>query len=166
MSKSNWLVSPDPKKPWVVFDGVLKPFDEQLAGYLAIRVVRGGKTPAFYSQLLSQAQAFHEKQMAGNKVKQQEAQQAAMARAQAKQQEAAEYARLTRELQKNVKPGDRVPFGLVLEVKGDLVKLQTYEQQCTIWFNSSTCQRYEMVVAGEKWVRRDELRPIVKTKLE
>lgn len=164
--KSSWLVSPDPERPWIVYDGVLQPYDGQQSGPLSIRVVRGGKIPAFYSQLLAQAQSFHDKQVADNKLKQQEAQQATMARAQAKQQEAAEYARLTKELQKNVKPGDRVPFGLVLEVKGDLVKLQTYEQQCTIWFNSSTCQRYEMVVAGEKWVRRDELRPIVKTKLE
>lgn len=173
MNKSNWLVSPDPKRPWVVFDGVLKPFDEQLAGYLAIRVVREGKIPAFYSQLLSQAQAFHEKQMAGNKVKQQEAQQAAMARAQAKQQEAAEYQRKAKEMQRNVKPGDRTPQGLVLEVKGDLVKVQTYARECATYravrnpiSGQFDCEVHQMVVSGEKWIRRDEIRPIVPVKFD
>jgi hypothetical protein len=171
--KSSWLVSPDPQKQWIVYDGVLQPHDEQPAGYLAIRVVRGGKAPTFYPQLLAQAQTFHAKQVADNKVKQQEAQQAAMARAQAKQQEAAEYERKAKEMQKNVKPGDRIPQGLVLEVKGDLVKVQTYARECATYravpnpiSGKFDCEVHHVVASGEKWIRRDEIRPIVPVKFE
>lgn len=112
--------------------------------------VRGGKPAPFYAQKLAQAQVVDAK-----------AQAAQAAKAQAKQQEEAEYARRTNELQKNLKPGDRVAHGLVLEVKGDLVKLQTHELRCVSRHYSGGCERADVLVTGEKWVRRDEIRPIV-----
>lgn len=124
--------------------------------------VRGGKPAPFYAQKLAEAKAVDTQVQA-----------AKAAKAQAKQQEEAELARKTQELRKSVKPGDRIAQGLVLAVNGDLVKVQTYARECEIYRsvrNHSSgkfdCERYHVVVAGEQWVRRDEIRPIVPVKFE
>lgn len=118
--------------------------------------VRGGKPAAFYAQSLAEMKAKSGKRMA-----------AEGEAAKLKQQQSVEFERKTRELRGSVKPGDRVAQGLVLAVKGDLVRVQTYGKQCSSWtatLNPYTgkpdCRRYDMVVSGEQWVRRDELSPL------
>lgn len=118
--------------------------------------VRGGQPIASYAQRLAEVKAKN-----GQKVA------AESAAINAKQQKAVEYERKTKELRSGVKPGDRTAQGLVLAVNGDLVKVQTYGKQCASWtavLNPYTgkpdCRRYETVVSGEQWVKRDELRPV------
>lgn len=78
-----------------------------------------------------------------------------------KQQYAAEQARL----RSSVKAGDRISQGLVLEVKGNLVKVQTYKDVCTLYKSPGVCNTtfgLKTVAAGEEWLRREEITPIWK----
>lgn len=120
--------------------------------------VRGGQPSASYGQRLAQVRSKFGQKVALEK-----------AAVQAKQQQTAEYERQTKELRKRVKPGDRIYQGLVLAVNGDLVKVQTYARECASYrtvrnpySGQFDCDRYETVASGEKWVRRDEVRPIAK----
>lgn len=124
--------------------------------------VRGGQPSASYAQRLAQVQAKFGQKVAAEK-----------AAVQAKQQQAAEYERQTKELRKGVKRGDRIYQGLVLAVNGDLVKVQTYARECASYrkvrnpyTGQFDCDRYETVVSDEKWVRRDEVRPMAKVAVE
>lgn len=77
----------------------------------------------------------------------------------------AEYQKRTMQLRKSVKAGDKVAGGLVIEVKGSLVKVQTYERRCETVMEYSNprltpdCVKWKTVAAGEQWVRKDELFP-------
>jgi hypothetical protein len=148
-SKGAWLFDTKPGVIWRLQFGKLFSFNTDSSFPSQLRVVRGGKPTSAYENQLAQAQAKNGQQVAARKVTEQ-----------AKQQQAAEYERKTQELRKTVKPGDRIAQGLVLAVNGELVQVQTYERICASK-TGLTCWRYEVVVSGEKWLRRDELRPIV-----
>lgn len=67
-------------------------------------------------------------------------------------------------VRKNLKVGDRVKEGLVLEIKGELVKIQRYGKECknysaAIMPNTGerVCLAWKQVVTGEEWMRRDEI---------
>lgn len=65
-----------------------------------------------------------------------------------------------------IKAGDRVKQGLVLEVKGELINVQTHEKQCTDysahinpWSGQPDCIQYKTVSSGQQWFKRNELMP-------
>ncbi len=62
--------------------------------------------------------------------------------------------------QKNIKVGDYTKQGLVIAIKGSLIKVQQYGKQCIEYFqNSGGCYKWQKFVAGEAWVNRSELLP-------
>jgi hypothetical protein len=115
--------------------------------HLGTRLVRGG-TAGSYQQALQTASTVLKNPMIRAKA------------AQAKQDD---LTRRTALLRQNVKEGDKTTQGLVIEVKGSLVKLQTYNRVCVAmneFTNPPVCTRSQSVAAGEAWVNRNELTPI------
>jgi hypothetical protein len=152
-----WLLGPKPGEGAVMQGNAISYIGSTTMNAMAM-AVRGGQPSASYAQRLAQVQARHGQQVAAEK-----------AADQANQQKAAEFERQTKELRKRVKPGDRTAQGLVLAVNGDLVKVQTYARECASFktvrnpvSGQFDCWRYETVVAGEQWIRRDEIRPVYK----
>ncbi len=70
--------------------------------------------------------------------------------------------RKTANLRQNVREGDRTSQGLVIEVKGNLVKVQTYKNVCTEMSTGVDpyCRLSQKVVGDEVWVNRNDLTPI------
>lgn len=82
------------------------------------------------------------------------------------QKRQAAYNKKKLDFQKSIKPGDRAYQGLVLEVKGDLVKIQAYGKRCYGGAGTSvaTCHPAYIVpdpstTVGEQWIRRDAISP-------
>lgn len=59
---------------------------------------------------------------------------------------------------RNLSPGDGSSNGTVIEVKGNLVKVQTNESQCTQRNYNGQCTNY-INTPAEKWYKRSELYP-------
>ena len=70
----------------------------------------------------------------------------------------AEYDRKSSLFRKQVKEGDDTTLGVVVEVKGQLIKVQTSDSQCTQRDYKSNCLNW-MTTPVEKWVKRSEIRP-------
>ncbi|WP_133239949.1 DUF1566 domain-containing protein [Limnohabitans planktonicus] len=82
-----------------------------------------------------------------------------------KQQEQAIENQKTRDsdllkLIRNVKIGDDIKQGLVLEVKGEMVLVQTYKYVCTMYMKSGECNTlsYKKVVANNEWIKRSDIK--------
>ena len=112
-----------------------------------IRLVRGGSTGGSYQQAL---------QFASNIL------QLPILRAKNAQAKQDDLARRTTLLRRNVSEGDKTTQGLVIQVKGSLVKLQTYDRVCVgvnQFTNPPICTRYQSVAGREAWVNRNDLTP-------
>jgi len=59
---------------------------------------------------------------------------------------------------KHLKEGDDIYDGIVIEVKGNLVKIQTNESQCTQRDYDGDCRNY-MNTTAEKWVKKSDVYP-------
>jgi hypothetical protein len=57
-----------------------------------------------------------------------------------------------------IKPGNDTTDGVVIEVKGDLAKVQTSETQCTQRDYDNLCRNW-VTNTVEKWFKRSELYP-------
>ncbi len=68
-----------------------------------------------------------------------------------------ENARLEK-FRKNVSPGDNVSTGIVVEVKGNLIKIQTNDSQCSQRNYEGNCTNY-INTPAEKWFKRSEVYP-------
>lgn len=73
-----------------------------------------------------------------------------------KEQEA--YDKKVANFRKNLKVGDDATAGMVIEIKGDLVKIQTNDRQCSQKDYNGKCMNY-VNTPVEKWVKRRELYP-------
>lgn len=73
-----------------------------------------------------------------------------------------DLSRKTANLRQNVKEGDRTAQGLVIQVKGNLVKMQTYKRVCTMMTTAQNpvCVTSHIEVGGEEWVNRNNLTPV------
>jgi hypothetical protein len=58
----------------------------------------------------------------------------------------------------NLAPGDEASAGIVIEVKGTLVKVQTNESQCTQRNYNGECTNY-ISTPAQKWYKRSDLYP-------
>jgi len=70
----------------------------------------------------------------------------------------------TARLRASVKPGDIVSKGLVLEVRGDLIGVQTYRNICVTYSSNVNpfshryeCQKYRQEAAGNEWIKRQDI---------
>lgn len=129
-----------------------------------IMVVRGGTIPPGYAEKVAlavreiddiKAADIAAKKAIAERIEQQRKENAQQMAAFRRQKE--DYENRTAALRKYVKPGDKVKDGLVIEVKGELVKIQTYQDVCLNYANNGSCWRSETRSAGEKWVKRSEL---------
>jgi hypothetical protein len=59
---------------------------------------------------------------------------------------------------KHIKEGDDTTDGVVVQVKGNLVKIQTSESQCTQRDYQNNCKNY-VNTSVEKWFKRSEIYP-------
>lgn len=75
----------------------------------------------------------------------------------AKQEQEA-YDRKVANFRKNLKVGDDATAGMVIEIKGDLIKIQTNDSQCSQKDYNGKCMNY-VNTPVEKWVKRRELYP-------
>lgn len=73
-----------------------------------------------------------------------------------KEQEA--YDRKVAAFRKNLQVGDDAKQGMVIEIKGNLIKIQTNDSQCTQRDYKGNCENW-MNTPVEKWVKRSELYP-------
>lgn len=73
-----------------------------------------------------------------------------------KEQEA--YDRKVANFRKNLKVGDDATAGMVIEIKGNLIKIQTNDRQCSQKDYNGKCMNY-VNTPVEKWVKRSELYP-------
>lgn len=73
-----------------------------------------------------------------------------------KEQEA--YNRKVANFRKNLKVGDDATAGMVIEIKGNLIKIQTNDRQCSQKDYNGKCMNY-VNTPVEKWVKRSELHP-------
>ena len=70
-----------------------------------------------------------------------------------------EYVKKTVAFRKSVKEGDDTTFGVVIQVKGSLVKIQTEESKCTQRDYKGNCDNY-INDSVEKWFKRSEIYPL------
>ncbi|MDO4700882.1 MAG: WG repeat-containing protein [Moraxella sp.] len=63
------------------------------------------------------------------------------------------------EFRKKLRQGDVVDKGMILEFKGDLVQVQTTEEQCTQRDYRGYCQN-SITNSVNKWVKRSEIYPV------
>jgi len=76
------------------------------------------------------------------------------------------YMAATAKLRASVKRGERISKGLVLEVKGDLILVQTYEDVCISYSaninpfsHQRDCITSKKSAAGNEWINRSEIFP-------
>lgn len=74
------------------------------------------------------------------------------------QMEEDSYRRRTVNFRRVVKEGDDTTLGVVVEVKGSLVKVQTNESQCTQRDYRGACLNW-MTTPAEKWLKKSEIYP-------
>lgn len=125
-------------------------------------VVTGGNVPNDYSAKLAAAREKNSQRRGANNAKEQKEKQAELDR----QSKIAANQQKMKEFQRTLKPGVRAYQGLVLEVKGDLVKIQAYGKRCYGGAGTSVydCNPAYIVpdptkTVGEQWIRRDEISP-------
>lgn len=125
-------------------------------------VVTGGNVPSDYSAKLAAARERNSQRKVASNAKEQKEKQAEQER----QSRIAANQQKIKEFQRTIKPGDRAYQGLVLESKGDLIKIQAYGKRCYGGAGTSVynCNPAYIVPdpstsVGEQWIRRDELRP-------
>lgn len=70
----------------------------------------------------------------------------------------AEFDRKAAAFRKNLQVGDETHRGLVIEIKGNLVKLQTTTEQCTQRDYRGRCVNF-INTPIEKWVKRSDIYP-------
>jgi FKBP-type peptidyl-prolyl cis-trans isomerase FkpA len=75
------------------------------------------------------------------------------------QLDAEAYERRVVAFRKSVSEGDDTTKGVVVQVKGDLVKVQTSESQCSQRNYQGECTNY-INTSAEKWFKRSEIYPI------
>lgn len=137
-----------------------------------VLLVRGGTPSDAYADALQDAAAGQAKVVSDAEDRKAEfakqkaadekraAEERAFNQAQANKKQA--QAKRTAELRKSAKAGDKTAQGLVLEVKGPLVKVQGYERVCTSRSNDrdprSLCLRWKEVPTAVGWVKKSELR--------
>lgn len=78
--------------------------------------------------------------------------------AEAEKQRQIAYNKKVANFRKNLKVGDDASAGIVIEIKGNLVKIQTNDRQCTQRDYRGNCGNY-INTPVEKWVKRSELYP-------
>ncbi len=76
---------------------------------------------------------------------------------QAKQQEISREIKITN-FRKNLQEGDETSSGLVVQIKGNLVKIQTNDEQCSQRDYNGSCKNW-INTPVEKWVKRSEVYP-------
>jgi hypothetical protein len=109
--------------------------------------VRGGSPTGEYQYVLANTNEYYAQQ----KIKQTaNAAEQARSNAALKQRRADYYAEVAA-FRKSVRVGDRATQGLVLEINGDLIRVQTYIPACNSRFDNCT--------GPEKWINRNELVP-------
>lgn len=79
------------------------------------------------------------------------------------------YAADLQAFRKSIKQGDKVANGLVIAVKGNLIRVQTSGKQCTEYSynvnpysHQHDCIRSITVATGEQWMNRDDVMPPAK----
>lgn len=75
-----------------------------------------------------------------------------------RQQEDETYERKTAVFRKSLKEGDDTSIGVVVEIKGALVRIQTNDSQCTQRDYRGACVNY-MSTPVERWAKRSEVFP-------
>lgn len=68
------------------------------------------------------------------------------------------YDKKVANFRKNLKVGDDATAGMVIEIKGDLIKIQTNDRQCSQKDYNGKCMNY-VNTPVEKWVKRRDLYP-------
>lgn len=127
-------------------------------------VVRGGTSNGVFESSVKLAQAdllyFNKgRNQYADQVRQQRAAVALEAQERIQRANAA-----NEKVRKSLKVGDRVKEGLVLEIKGELVKVQRYGKECKNYSaaiiprtGERVCLAWMQVATGEEWMRRDEV---------
>lgn len=163
-----WSSTPNGVKRWMVDfgraypDGTYGNAWEGASATAAVRLVRtDDPAPSEWMSALELAG----KSASAVRVREQAAAQAeAERRAQAERdrvaaaRDEAEYDRRTSLFRKQVKEGDDTTLGIVVEVKGQLIKVQTIDSQCTQRDYKGNCLNW-MTTPVEKWMKRSEIRP-------
>ena len=135
-------------------------------GWIAeMLMVRGGTPSPEYLDALQVAKDT----IARRKIKEQQAAVAAQ-ESNAKLAEAQKkYAADLQAFRKSIKQGDKVANGLVIAVKGNLIRVQTSGKQCTEYSynvnpysHQHNCIRSITVATGEQWMNRDDVMPPAK----
>jgi hypothetical protein len=97
-------------------------------------------------------------------------QQAQAAKAQQAQDQAQQqqqvWAKQLAAFRAKIQVGDKVAQGLVLEIKGNLINVQTYERQCVAYSEhinpfsgDHDCMQFQMVASGQQWFNRKDIMP-------
>ena len=68
------------------------------------------------------------------------------------------YENETVKFRKTLKEGDDTTIGLVVQIKGELIKVQTNDEQCSQRDYSGSCRNW-IKTPVEKWVKRSEIYP-------
>lgn len=71
----------------------------------------------------------------------------------------ARYDEKVANFRKNLKVGDDATAGMVIEIKGNLIKIQTNDSQCSQRDYKGNCSNW-INTPVEKWVKRSELYPL------
>lgn len=116
-----------------------------------VLMVRGGQSTGEFENILSVAQKNNQA------IEQKNAEAAVIAQ----QRMELQHKRKTA-FRKSVKPGDNSAQGLVIEVRGDAVRVQATETNCTMrdahQYGNGTCRQWERQLV-EKWIQRSSLTP-------
>jgi hypothetical protein len=135
--------------------------DETGSGYnrYYARLVRGGQLlegeglPEFEREYQRLAKAAGDSRVAKSAEEELKKKQALAQQKQQREQEAK-----TLSFRKNLQVGDKAREGLVLEIRGKLVRVQFTEHPCTQRFANNACAGVGTVLS-EKWVQRNEIYP-------
>ena len=116
-----------------------------------VRIVRGGNSyDEFSKSLLIAKETLGEMKEFRDKINNEKEQ---------KRKEEDEYVQKTAAFRKSVKEGDDTTVGVVILVKGGLVKIQTNESQCSQRNYNGDCTNY-INTPAEKWFKRSEIYPL------
>lgn len=130
---------------------------EQTQHRAHVLMVRGGQSTGEFENMLAVANKHQD-----IKNRQQEAAAKGEAkRAEEYRQQNVAWNKRVTAFQKSVKPGDRSAQGLVIEVRGDVIRVQATETNCIMRegrYGTGTCLQWERQLV-EKWIQRTALTP-------
>lgn len=129
--------------------GEVATFSDQSGYYASVRLVRGEKW-------IDQVRLIQENKAIADAEKQRLSEEK-KTRAREKKAQIADEARIAA-FRKRLKSGDDTSAGVVVEVKGNLVKIQTNDSQCSQRDYDGNCKNW-INTPAEKWFKRSEVYP-------